>query len=622
MKHIITTALMTVVSAAAAWAGTTFEMIPPRNAVAGQRYQIGYVLRTDDQSVAQSLSYGDHPQIDGMQFYAGPGVSTGFESGYSSQSGSYQAYTVQLVYTYIAQREGAATIPAYTVTAGGRTYRTKPASIKILPAGQQRDPYAGSGRQPASTSQGGYQRQPAPEQVLGSSVGQTTAKDLMVIITFSRKNVYEMEPVVADIKLCLRQDRGFDIGNQFNSVTLPEFDGFISEDLPAPQKSEIENIGGQNYETLVLRRYLLYPQKAGQLRVSSGQYSIDIIEYDIVSRGFRQTRREVPRKMNTATNTVTLNVKPLPEPRPAGFSGAVGHFSVTAAVEPEIVRTNESATYTLTVKGSGNIKYLKAPELTFPSTFETYTAKTDINARFDGSNYSGTFRADYPFVPAEVGKFDIAPYQFIYFNPTSGKYETATASGFNLNVLRGNAAAVVAGKEVNTEMTDILHIHPTPAFVTLPASPVFGRWWYWMVYVACFGALAASVIVYRRHIRLEADVEGRRRIRAASMAAKRFKAAKACLRDRKPEEFYTEVARALKGYVADKLGIAPSALISDTIADRLEARGVPVDDVQSVISVLNDCEMARFTPSGSDEAMTDMLARATAAVNAIEKLKS
>lgn len=617
MKRLIYTAVLLIVSCLTLEAKATFELEQPRNAVVGQPYYVTYVLRSDSQNDINTASNPspERPQIDGFKFYSGPGVSTGMESGYDSSRGSYAFYTIQLTYTYIPQKEGTATIPSLSMSAGGKTYKSKSVQIKVLPSNR---PAQGQN----SPSGQGYTRRAAPEQVLGSSVGTTTPKDLMVIITFSRKSVYEMEPVVADIKLCLKQDRRFDIGDQFNSVTLPEFDGFISEDLPVPRRSEVENIDGQNYETLVIRRYLLYPQKAGKLRISSGQYEIDVIEYEIVTRSFSRSRREVPRKMSTATNTVTLDVKPLPEPRPAGFSGAVGQFSVTADINPEIVRSNESSTYSLTVKGSGNIKYLNAPQITFPSTFETYTPKTDIEANFNGSNYAGTFRADYPFVPTEVGKFNIEPFEFIFFNPSTAKYETVSTRGFDLNVLRGNGPATVgAQKEINTEMTDILHIHPLAEYNASAPEQVFGKWWYWTIYVIVFLTLITVVFIYRRHVKRSADVAGRRLARASRVATKRLRVAAGFMKQRKSAEFYDELARALKGYVGDKLGIATSGLISDVISEKLTARGVPEDIVTEVINVLNDCEMARFTPSGSDEAMAEVYARATAAVKAIENVK-
>lgn len=608
--------LILLATAIGAVAKTTFELQQPTNAVLGRYYRVTYVLRSDDPNALNSVSNPtpEHPAIQGMRLYSGPGVTQGYESTFDSRNGSRTSYTLSLVYTYIPEAEGEVTIPALSINVAGTKYTTRSAKIRVLGNG--------GGQQSGSASAGSPGRRPQA-QVIGSSVGTTTPQDLMVIITFSRSSVYEMEPVVADIKLCLNIDHSFSIENQFNSVTLPEFDGFLSEDLPVSGSGgQIESINGRNYETYVIRRYLLYPQKSGRLRISSGQYEINVIEYETVTRGYYPSRREVPRKMNTATNTVTLDVKPLPEPRPAGFSGAVGQFSVEAAVAPQIVRSNESATYTLTVRGSGNIKYLNAPEIPFPSTFETYTPKTDIDASFSGNNYRGSFVAEYPFVPQEVGKFNIDPFTFIYFDPAKGKYETVTATGFNLNILRGNGPAVVATqKEVDTQMTDILHIHPLPAVPATAPLPIFGSTWYVMTFIVTFIALIAVIIIYRRHVRRAADVAGRRLARAGRVVAKRFKASRSFMKQRRPEQFYDELAKALKGYIGDKLGIPPSNLISDVIAERLTAFGVDDTTVNSVINVLGECEMARFTPSGSDEAMADILARAENAVKAIEDVK-
>lgn len=620
MKRFLLTSafiIAALVASVGAAAATTFELAQMRNAIVGRPCQVAFVLRSDDSNALRTASdlTPDPPKIDGFKLYSGPGITNGFESGYDSRQGSYQYYTLSIVYVFIPEREGSATIPSVSIRVNGQTLKTKPQTIKVLPPSQQQAPAYGGGYPQGSTSGGG-------EQVVGSSVGQTKPEDLMVIITFSRKNVYEMEPVVADIKLCLAESRRFDIENQFNSVTLPVFDGFLSEDLPVPQRSQIENIGGRNYETLVMRRYLLYPQKAGHLSVSSGEYEINVIEYQQVTRGRYVTNRQIPRKMKTATNRVSLDVKALPEPRPADFSGAVGRFSISAEINPEIVRTNESATYTLKVTGAGNIKYLTAPKVTFPSTFETYTAKTDIDAKFDGSNYSGTFTADYPFVPQEVGKFAIEPFKFVYFNPATATYETATAQGFDLNVIKGNGPAVIgAQKGVNTEMTDILHIRPLPAKVKAATQPVADSWWYWCIYAVAALGLLTVVAVYRRHVKRSADVAGRRLARANRVVSKRFRTAEKFMRQHKSEQFYEELARALKGYLGDKLGLQASGLLSDVITERLEARGVSPEVTAQVIEVLNDCEMARFTPSASDDAMSDVFNRATAAVKAIENIK-
>lgn len=608
--------IILILAAVCAQAAVTFTLDRPRNAVVGRRFALQFRLvsdNPDDINAATDLN-PQRLEIKGMDFYSGPETTSGNSFSYDSRTGQSQSYFLIITYNYIARTAGTTTIPSLSLKVKGRTYKTKPYTIEVLPDNRL-TPHGGQSSAP------GIERR-RQGRVVGSSVGTTTAKDLMVIITFSRNTVYEMEPVVASIKLCLKYDRRFGIDGKFNSVKLPVFDGFLAEDLPVSSNTQLERIGGENYETLELRRYLLYPQKSGHLSVSSGEYELNIVEYEYhtLTGGFARPV-EVPRVMKTSTNTASLNVKPLPEPRPAGFSGAVGKFTVSAAIEPEIIRSNESANYILTVKGTGNIKYLTAPEITLPASFEKYTAKTDIDASFSGNNYSGTFRATYPFVPQSVGKVTVDPQPFIYFDPSTGKYVTADTRSFDLNVLRGNAAAVGAQKAIDTQMTDILHIRPLPADVHAASGPVARRAVYWLAYLVVFLALVTVIIVYRSHVRRSADVAGRRLARAGRVAGKRFKVARTFLKAHKPQEFHDELARALKGYVGDKLGIQSSQLITDTIVEKLRGAGVSEDVANEVIAVLNECEMARFTPSGSEQAMTDIYDRAEAAVKSIENVK-
>lgn len=603
-------------------AAITFTLQPPRGAIEGRKFQFQFVLTSDGNDLTSAPNITPaKPQIQGCEFYSN-GMSTSIESGYSSSAGSYMRNSIIYTYTYIARHAGKTTIPSVSVTIGGRTYKTKAQTIEVV-----------KDNAPQSSGMGGVQGQVNPNQggrgqgqASGSiSVGKVQPSDLMVNISFSRQRLYEQEPVVATIKLYVKYDKDFTIdGSSFKVNKLPEFDGFLSEELPVKQGGTIENYKGQVYYTFEIKRVLLYPQKGGDLRVHSGEYEITVIEYEWVTYGWARTRREVPRHMNTATNTATIHIDPLPEPRPANFSGAVGKFTAQASLAPELLRTNEAATYTLTIKGSGNIKYLTAPKIEFPSTFDTYTSKTDIQADFNGSTHSGTYTIEYPIVPQEVGKFAIEPYEFVYFNPSTKKYETITTKGFPADVVRGSGSSTEgAQKAVDATMRDIRHIHQLSANPDTLAAPIISAWWYKLIYFVAIAALLASIIAYRRYIKAAADVTGRRLARANRLATKRLKTAAKLMRQHQADQFYNELASALRGYIGDKLSMAPSQLISDVIADKLTTYGAAPQDVQAVIDVLNDCEMARFTPTAADEsAMRDIYNRAASAIKAIEDVKT
>jgi hypothetical protein len=60
--------------------------------------------------------------------------------------------------------------------------------------------------------------------------------------------------------------------------------------------------------------------------------------------------------------------------------------------------------------------------------------------------------------------------------------------------------------------------------------------------------------------------------------------------------FCQEIQKALWKMIAQKCRVNPSALNKQNIAGTLTAQGMPADTVQSLITVLNECEWALYTP--------------------------
>lgn len=591
-------AILALVSLASA--AQTFELLGVQNVVQGRRFAVTFRLSNAQANPPQA------PKLDRCHLFSGPEIST-MEYQMNNNGRVSRTVMYDFTYVYIADEPGDVRVPALSVNAGGKTLSSRPATFKILPPDKnaQTAPAPGQPRQ-----------QPGRQQP--SSAPRMSADDLLVRVSFSKNNVYEQEAVIATIKVYTRLEI-----KDFRVVQQPEFEGFLSEELPVDNRVRLENYNGQNYYAAELKKCLLYPQKSGTLRLNTGKYDVTVVHQEPVSQGFWVTMRETDEHVTTTSNAATLRVTPLPEPRPEGFSGAVGVFSVNAELNPELLRTDEAATYSYIITGTGNIKYIPEPEIAFPPCFDTYTPKTDINARLSGANTTGTYRIDYPIVPQEVGRFEIPARPFIYFNPSTREYVTLPGKSFKVNVARGAAHSGAADRRaVDADISDIRHIKSLESVAPGVPEPVFCKAFYWICYAAALLLLLAVLFIYRRHMRLEADVAGRRLARAGRLATRRLKVAARHMKAHEPDRFYDELARALKGYIGDKLGIAPSQLISDTIVDRLVAYGADEATARAAVDVLNDCEMARFTPdSGADAAMSDMYDRAADAIGAIEKAK-
>ena len=244
------------------------------------------------------------------------------------------------------------------------------------------------------------------------------------------------EPVIATVKLYQRTNI-----SGFESASFPSFNGFWSQELEAPTNIEFqrETYDGQIYNAAVLRKFLLIPQRQGQItidpaelvclisvRVSSGGNSI----FD----GFFDDYRTVRKKVQT--KPVTVNVAALPAGAPASFGGGVGEFTISAAVSKDSLKTHEAATLVVTVAGKGNVSLLEAPKVSFPPDMEVYDTKVASNIAPGG--ISGTRKYEYPFIPRSYGDFVIEPIKYSYYDVNQKKYVTLQTDPIDLKVLKGN----------------------------------------------------------------------------------------------------------------------------------------------------------------------------------------
>ncbi len=590
--------LLATISANAA---ANFQLIPPRNVVEGRNFALTFRLSNGDANPPQA------PQLEGCKLLYGPSTST-MQSTEIINGHMTSTYSVDFTFTYRAEKAGEVQVPSISVSCEGRTLSSKQASFQILPPDSNQQPQNGT-----QSYGGGVQADDPTTQ----TPGKVSAEDLIVRVSFSKADVYEQEPVVATIKVYTK----FDISS-FMVTTQPAFEGFLTEELPVDLHVEMEHYNGQNYHTAVLKRLLLYPQRSGKLSVNSGKYDVTVVQYETVNMGFFRTQRPVERQVSTSSNAATINVNPLPEPKPAGFNGAVGKFSVETALEPELLRTNEAAVYSYTIKGTGNIKFLAEPTVLFPHGIDAYTPKTDIQARvIGGNNMSGSFRTDITFVPQEVGNFTIEGTPFVYFDLDSKSYVTAEVPDTPIRVLRGTSAAPVANQTtIDDAIDDILHIKPIKTGdQTHSIGYTFHKTYYWLAYVIVALILVSLVAVYRRHIRLQADVTGRRLAKASRVAAKRLKNAKTYMDRHENDKFYEALSAALWGYMSDKLSIPASQLTRDNISVKLADYGLGQTQIDGIVDVLDRCEMARFTPN-TDADAADVYHDAAKAINNIENV--
>lgn len=560
-----------------------FSMVPPRTTIEGRNFSLTYRLKNASETASPQA-----PEIEGCRLLYGPATST-MQSYQNINGHATSSVTVEYTFTYKAEKAGTYTIPAISVNVAGKTLSSKSGTIKILPP----DSNSGSGHDDVTIDNASTQ----------STSREVSDKDVFIRIILNKSKAYKEEAIECTMKLYTK----YSSINNISAITPPVFDGFLIEDDDNfVQTNDTEHYNGQNYLTAILKKYIIFPQKSGKLTINSGEYEITIVQYERVNMGFFATSRPVEKVVRVKPGNLTVNISPLPEPMPAGFSGAVGNYQISSSISSTSLRTNEAATLTLKITGSGDIKYIQEPEISFPTEFEQYTPRTDINTRISGNTVSGTNSIEYTFVPQSTGNFTIPAKEFIYFDPSREKYITLSTEPYSIKVSKGAGTAIASSdqQDIAAKVTDILHIKPNIDDQKSDITPVVYTLYYWILYIILIIILVSAVVIYRERIKKSADVAGRKVARASKVARQRLKEAHSYLVRHENEKVYEALLRAVWGFLSDKLSIPASQLSRQNISEKLSEIKTPASLIDRIIGVIDNCEMARFTP-GMNDASTE-----------------
>ena len=581
-----------------AFAAASFTVKAPRQVIQGGKFSITYELSNASGSAFKS------PNVGGCKLLYGPSVSQ--MSSFSSVNGKNTSSTSEsYTMTYRAEKAGKYTIGAASINVGGKTYTTKPFTLEVLPP----DKSASGGNQSQSV-----QVYDVDTQTPDKSVGKN---DVFVRIILSKPKAYEQEGILCTIKLYTKYNI-----QQFMPTLQPSFDGFISQELPITSSiNRIENYNGENYMVADLKQCILFPQRAGTLTITSGNYDLTVVQYQTVRSIFGMMRQPVEKEIKVKSNKATINIESLPEPRPADFCGAVGSFSVSTRMLNENLKTNEAGTLRLVIKGSGNLKNIQTPKIAFPSQFDVYDPQTTVDANPSGERLTGSVTVDYAFVPQYVGKFKIPATSFSYFDPVRKKYERVVVDGYELDVAKGSSSSSTSVTNGAVQRKDILHIKTGDLSLVSGQVMFVNTWWYFLWYIVPLVVFCGILFYYRKLIKERANVALMKTKRANKVAAKRLKNARQLMAKNQYDAFFEEMLRALWGYFSDKLTIPVSELNRDNIYSELAEYGVDDAVCSDVIGLLDDCEFARYAKSEGGSNMSAVYNKACDLINKVENTK-
>ncbi len=591
--------------ALSASASVSFTVQAPRQVNEGSKFNVTFVLKNAEGSGFVA------PDIPGATKLYGPALSTSYSQSWvngKSSSSSSQEYTM----IYKATKQGRLSVGAASVDVNGRRMTTKPFTIDVLPP----DKAANSRTRSLQEDQQQHERRGVQydDPITQSADKAVTGNDIFVRIEMSKPRVYEQQAVVCTIKLYTKYQV-----SQFIPTLQPSFDGFLIEEIPMqPSLNNVETHNGQQYMVAVLKKCILYPQQSGKLTITSGNYDVNVVQYENYRTIFGTLSQPVEKKLVVKSNTATVNILPLPEPKPADFTGAVGRFTVATSINPTPLKTYQAATYSYVVTGTGNLKYIKAPEIAFPKQMDVYDPKTNLKVNPGGGDMSGSVQIDYPFIPQFAGDFTIPASRFTFFNPETGKYESIPVPEQPLKVGKGEGAP---SNHYRLQNMDIRHLHQGDLHLSKTHTLIVDNWLYWMGYVIPALLMAALLIYYRKQLRERADVRLMRTKRASKVAQRRLKQARSSMGRGDRTAFYADLLSAMWGYLSDKLSIPVSELDKENIQAELQNYGVDDELQLATLSLLDKCEFAQYAPELAGTDMAPVLDEAATLIGRLENVK-
>ena len=126
------------------------------------------------------------------------------------------------------------------------------------------------------------------------------------------------------------------------------------------------------------------------------------------------------------------------------------------------------------------------------------------------------------------------------------------------------------------------------------------------------------LVVRKQQIRRNADTAGVRNRRAAKNARKRLARATALLKSGKKEEVNAEVARALWGYLGDKLRIAQSDITRDKCYIALRDRKADEEMITELDRILTATEYSQYAPVSEGESPAALCERAATLIGKLD----
>ena len=421
-----------------------------------------------------------------------------------------------------------------------------------------------------------------------------------------------------------------------NQIAPPKmsFDGFVTgQEVPPSNTQTVRD--GQAYIVLSYRQTAT-PTKEGLLslgpatqeyvlEVNRGRRPRSLID-DFFGGGAELEKgiAEAPARQ--------IRVKPLPvEGRPAGFSGAIGRFSVRTSVSRTNVAAGEAITVKWSVYGRGSFNSVQSPQLSLSDGLKTYPGTNGFTSE-DALGLAGTktFESMVILESPSIKALTFEPYSF--FDPDTGRYSTVTPRPIAVSV------RPESGTSAPTPTPPAVSVAPTSRFPDrreelmslslrggrrVPAELPWARQPLWLILAVLPLLGLGSLEGWRRwreiqRRRLQPTQASRMREAVRSQQA----AMRAAAQGGRSEEFFAALDALLRVRCALILGLpSGDAITAQVIDEALVPKGLKAESAETLRGLFAAVDAAKFSPAAESAELTQLRAQADATLEALQALE-
>lgn len=383
------------------------QTIVPKQVVTGNAFQIQYII--SDPSSFESIHI---PDFDNLQLISGPDYYKG-----NSLVNGKTVPIENIAYTVVPLRTGKIRIePALVKFKNGSEMTTDEVTVTAVP-----QPKASFNAVSTYTDINLY----APSSK--TDLDKLIEANLFIRAEVDKRICFLGEAITATFKLYSRLQSTSEV------INAPSLYGFSVMDILDINEAHqaVEKINGSIFNTSVLRKLQLYPSQTGRLTVDEMQVQ-NVIEFDDSLTG---KKIEVGKLL--ASTPVEITVRPLPLPKPAGYTGAVGQFTINANLSKTKIESNGQGKLIVTIDGKGNFIQFAPPAIQWPKGFDAFDPLVEDELDKNKSPAQGRRKYIFNFIANGNGSMAIPPVHFSFFDPALNKYKEVSTDSLKIEIVPG-----------------------------------------------------------------------------------------------------------------------------------------------------------------------------------------